>query len=248
MLGLEKGLHAKTDLGWGVDEKAWWPDFPNLRREVDRLLPVIRQPHWTSWKAPVDSPDNLRLGTSRSQGRRPSHGTACSQGCHTGRETRPTPQGNRKHGLSDESEMAVKGYSMERITRRLFLTGTLAAGSGLALARHGRALGANVGSTPHLARTAPNLLSNPTLSGTADWTLSRWGRLCDRSGASRPGIDPGPGPPPGHHPYQNLPSAPCRCEGPRTCGPGRGPGLHLLVLSEVARWTEVRLLPDRLPP
>ncbi len=46
-----------------VDMKPWWPDFPNLRREVDQLLPIIREPHWTSWKASVDATDNVRVGT-----------------------------------------------------------------------------------------------------------------------------------------------------------------------------------------
>lgn len=46
-----------------ADEKPWWPDFPNLRREVDRLLPLIREPHWTAWTASVNAPDNVRVGT-----------------------------------------------------------------------------------------------------------------------------------------------------------------------------------------
>lgn len=46
-----------------VDEKPWWPDFPNLRREVDRLLPLIRAPHWTSWTARVDPAASVEVGT-----------------------------------------------------------------------------------------------------------------------------------------------------------------------------------------
>ena len=46
-----------------VDAKPWWPDFPNLRREVDRLLPIIRQPHWTSWTVEVDPPNTVLIGT-----------------------------------------------------------------------------------------------------------------------------------------------------------------------------------------
>jgi hypothetical protein len=46
-----------------VDKKPWWPDFPNLRREVDRLLSVIREPHWTSWKVSINAPGNVRAGT-----------------------------------------------------------------------------------------------------------------------------------------------------------------------------------------
>jgi hypothetical protein len=46
-----------------VDRKPWWPDFPNLRREVDKLLPLIRQPHWTSWSVRINPPDKVRAGT-----------------------------------------------------------------------------------------------------------------------------------------------------------------------------------------
>ncbi|HUT91988.1 MAG TPA: hypothetical protein VMY37_21005 [Thermoguttaceae bacterium] len=46
-----------------VDKRAWWPDFPNLRREVDRLLPLIRRPHWTTWSVNVQPPRSVRVGT-----------------------------------------------------------------------------------------------------------------------------------------------------------------------------------------
>ena len=46
-----------------VDKKPWWPDFPSLRREVDQMLPIIREPHWTAWKATVDAPDSVHVGT-----------------------------------------------------------------------------------------------------------------------------------------------------------------------------------------
>jgi len=51
-----------------VDQKAWWPDFPNLRREIDILLPLIRNPHWTLWTARNDQPDKVRIGTRNHQG------------------------------------------------------------------------------------------------------------------------------------------------------------------------------------
>jgi len=45
-----------------VDKKLWWPDFPNLRREIDQLLPIIREPHWTPWKASLNT-EHVRVGT-----------------------------------------------------------------------------------------------------------------------------------------------------------------------------------------
>jgi len=47
-----------------VDRKPWWPDFPNLRREVDQLLPIIRQPHGTPWTVSV-SPRGGMCGYAR---------------------------------------------------------------------------------------------------------------------------------------------------------------------------------------
>jgi hypothetical protein len=56
---------------WSVgeaDKKPWWPDFPNLRREVDQLLPIIREPHWKTWTATLDVPDSVRVGTRDHEG------------------------------------------------------------------------------------------------------------------------------------------------------------------------------------
>jgi len=45
-----------------VDSKEWWPDFPTLRSEVDALLPLIRQPHWTAWSVEADPANAVRVG------------------------------------------------------------------------------------------------------------------------------------------------------------------------------------------
>lgn len=37
--------------GYPVDTAGWWPDLPNMRREIDALIPFIRAPHWTTWTA-----------------------------------------------------------------------------------------------------------------------------------------------------------------------------------------------------
>ena len=52
-----------------VEDRAWWPDFPALRREVDALLPIIREPHWTKWTASVDAPQAVDIGTRDHAGR-----------------------------------------------------------------------------------------------------------------------------------------------------------------------------------
>lgn len=46
-----------------VDKKPWWPDFPNLRREIDRLMPLIRMPHWTTWQAHLEPDIAVDVGT-----------------------------------------------------------------------------------------------------------------------------------------------------------------------------------------
>ena len=51
-----------------VDKKPWWPDFPNLRREVDKLMPIIREAHWTKWKVKVDPPSAVKIGTRNYKG------------------------------------------------------------------------------------------------------------------------------------------------------------------------------------
>lgn len=51
-----------------VEAKPWWPDFPNLRREIDRLMPLIRQPHWTEWTATARN-EKVLVGTRDMQGK-----------------------------------------------------------------------------------------------------------------------------------------------------------------------------------
>ena len=46
-----------------VDQWEWWNDLPNLRREIDRLLPIIRQPHWTEWTLAPQKKNPLSFGT-----------------------------------------------------------------------------------------------------------------------------------------------------------------------------------------
>jgi hypothetical protein len=41
----------------------WLPDVPNLRRELDAMLPLIRQPHWTNWTVTHTGGNNLHVGT-----------------------------------------------------------------------------------------------------------------------------------------------------------------------------------------
>jgi concanavalin A-like lectin/glucanase superfamily protein len=51
-----------------VDTCPWWGDLPNIRSEIDQLLPIIRMPHWTSWSL---SPNNnlIDFGTRDYQGK-----------------------------------------------------------------------------------------------------------------------------------------------------------------------------------
>lgn len=53
-----------------VDKKAWSADIPLLRQEIDLLLPVIREQHWTEWQ-PVHSSESLiHVGTRNFNGHR----------------------------------------------------------------------------------------------------------------------------------------------------------------------------------
>ena len=52
-----------------IVEQAWWDDIPNLRTEIDQLLPLIREPHWTSWQlTPLNSTGDISFGTRNYQG------------------------------------------------------------------------------------------------------------------------------------------------------------------------------------
>ncbi|OGS18591.1 MAG: hypothetical protein A3J83_01800 [Elusimicrobia bacterium RIFOXYA2_FULL_40_6] len=65
IIGGAKGIGYFKDGGsqGNVRTKAWWPTFPQLRREIDAMLPIIRQPQWTSWS--VTSSSNPILFTTR---------------------------------------------------------------------------------------------------------------------------------------------------------------------------------------
>lgn len=45
-----------------VENREWWDDVPNLREELDELLPILKQPHWTTWTAASSDP-NILFGT-----------------------------------------------------------------------------------------------------------------------------------------------------------------------------------------
>jgi hypothetical protein len=70
------GAVAKGARGFGmwrdaedqpVEQMEWWDDFPQIRAEVDALLPVLRQPHWVDWTVAV-SPDNVECGGREYEG------------------------------------------------------------------------------------------------------------------------------------------------------------------------------------
>jgi hypothetical protein len=58
---------------WGsalppIDQFPWWDDFPNLRVEIDSLIPVIRSPHWTSWEVTGQYSGQVSWGTREVDG------------------------------------------------------------------------------------------------------------------------------------------------------------------------------------
>ena len=46
-----KGIGFWKDGGsaGAIENQPWWSDLPNIRHEIDQLLPIIQTPHWTSW-------------------------------------------------------------------------------------------------------------------------------------------------------------------------------------------------------
>lgn len=53
----------RSKTGEQVEDQPWWPDLPNLRREIDQMLPLIRQPHWTNWRVVTETNTPLHIGT-----------------------------------------------------------------------------------------------------------------------------------------------------------------------------------------
>ncbi len=51
-----------------IENAAWVGDMPALPQEVDALLPIIRQPHWTDWSATVSTSSDIRAGTREHDG------------------------------------------------------------------------------------------------------------------------------------------------------------------------------------
>ncbi len=45
-----------------VEDSLWWDDLPNIKKEIDMMMPLIRQPHWTKWKATTDD-NKIVIGT-----------------------------------------------------------------------------------------------------------------------------------------------------------------------------------------
>lgn len=52
-----KGLGFWRDGGSGINiEKAlWWNDFPNMVKEIELMMPLIRESHFTDWKVKCDN-------------------------------------------------------------------------------------------------------------------------------------------------------------------------------------------------
>jgi len=46
-----------------IENSLWWNDLPNIRREIDALMPLIVQPHWTDWTVDVTTNSFVDYGT-----------------------------------------------------------------------------------------------------------------------------------------------------------------------------------------
>ncbi|MCD6497898.1 MAG: hypothetical protein J7M25_06270 [Deltaproteobacteria bacterium] len=46
-----------------VEGRAWWSQLPQIRRDIDAMLPLIRTPHWTDWSLTCDGGPDVTVGT-----------------------------------------------------------------------------------------------------------------------------------------------------------------------------------------
>ena len=56
-----------------IETKPWWNDFDKVAKKVQKLLPIIREPHWTSWELKynkTDDEDGIVVGTRDYNGKR----------------------------------------------------------------------------------------------------------------------------------------------------------------------------------
>jgi hypothetical protein len=61
-MGYFKDYSVDSTEGIPIYDRIWWDDLPDIRSEIDQLIPLIRRPHWTTWSA-VSSSDQINLGT-----------------------------------------------------------------------------------------------------------------------------------------------------------------------------------------
>lgn len=61
-----KGIFYWKDGGaeGDITTRAWWPEAPIVRSEVDTLLPIIRTPHWTTWTATLSDTESYSIRSS----------------------------------------------------------------------------------------------------------------------------------------------------------------------------------------
>jgi len=50
-----------------VEDRPWWDDVPNLSHELEEMIPILKEPHWTSWSA-TSSDASVKVGTRTHQG------------------------------------------------------------------------------------------------------------------------------------------------------------------------------------
>jgi hypothetical protein len=59
-----KDAYQSTTSSFAIDilNEPWWGDLPNIKNEIDLLLPILRQPHWTQWTV-TSNTDRIDFGT-----------------------------------------------------------------------------------------------------------------------------------------------------------------------------------------
>jgi hypothetical protein len=67
-----KGLAVFKDPMFGtdtpIDQTDAWGAIPSLRKEIDQLMPIIRQPHWTNWSVAASAKTLVQAGTRNYNG------------------------------------------------------------------------------------------------------------------------------------------------------------------------------------
>jgi hypothetical protein len=66
-IGIFRDPYNGHDKDVGIEYSLWWDELPTLVEEIAELMPIIQEPHWTTWQV-FANVDKLGIGTRNHDG------------------------------------------------------------------------------------------------------------------------------------------------------------------------------------